>query len=191
MANITLTGLFKDSLEGILPAICDRLYETALVNNDSEAAGTPPEPKKQMLNRDFDIDLLLSPLDVQPPTKPIEPEFTCSKNWLKNVGVEIDAQLTSFDTPSGSICVPPMAVVRCSRGGKTRALYEIANWMKEPSSTREPVAVIYVSFNDFSSLHNNEQDDLLQALCQRVAFAALKKPPLDEEDMATSFGAFK
>jgi hypothetical protein len=56
--------LFKDSLEGILPAICDRLYETAVfVKNDSEA-GKPPEPKKQILKRVFDIDLLLSPLEV-------------------------------------------------------------------------------------------------------------------------------
>jgi hypothetical protein len=96
----------------------------------------------------------------------------------------------SFDTPSGSIRVPPMAVVRCSRGGKTRALYEIANWIKEPSVHREPVAVIYVTFNDFSSLHDNEQDDPLQALCQRIAFAALKKPPLDE-DKAASFEDFQ
>lgn len=69
--------------------------------------------------------------------------------------------------------VAPMAVVRCSRGGKTRFLYEIASMVRgynEALATE--VACLYVSFNDYSSIREWEHKDPLQALLRRIAFEA-------------------
>ena len=103
--------------------------------------------------------------------------------------MEIDAKLGRSDTSSGRERVPPMAVVRYIRDGKTRALYEIANMMHGRCSYRKPAAVIYISFNDFSSLLPVEQDYPLKALCQPIAFAALVDPPPDtqKEEAFTKF----
>jgi hypothetical protein len=63
--------------------------------------------------------------------------------------------------------------VRCSRGGKTRALYELANAMHGYKDyIGGDLASLYVSFNDFSSLEQWEQDEPLQALLRRIAFIA-------------------
>jgi hypothetical protein len=66
--------------------------------------------------------------------------------------------------------VQPMALVRCSRGGKTRALEEIGHCLRRK---RPEVAVICVSFNDYSSIQDWEHPDPVAALCRRIAFAAL------------------
>jgi hypothetical protein len=163
----------------------------SVVKIDKRQVGGPPEPKKLKSKQTFDMRTLLSPLDVLPPTKPSKPEFTCNEDWMESVETEIEAQLESSDDPTGSERIPPMAVVLCSRGGKTRALYEIANKMHERRpSRRDPVAVIYVSFNDFSSLLPEEQHDPLQALCQRIAFTARMDPPRDM-DKADAFDQFR
>ncbi|KAL3913423.1 MAG: hypothetical protein SGILL_006498 [Bacillariaceae sp.] len=79
-----------------------------------------------------------------------------------------------------------MAIVRCSRGGKTRALKEIAAALYNHEFTvhedgyearSTPVrtsrlACLYVSFNDITSIEPWEQADPLQALLRRIAFAA-------------------
>jgi hypothetical protein len=106
---------------------------------------------------------------------------------MVSVKLEIMAQLESSDDPER---IPPMAVVRCSRGGKTRALYEIANTMKNDKNEDimeaakdhwgGPVAVIYVTFNDNSSVETWEQLDPLQALLQRIAFVASRERNDDE-----------
>lgn len=117
--------------------------------------------------------LLVNPLEVVPPPAPTTPPFVCSDNWLNEIECEISRQLAEADfTEKKAQRVPPMALVRCSRGGKTRALYEIANLKLEHNGN--PVSIIYVSFNDFSPLEVWEQKDPLRALCTRIAFAALK-----------------
>jgi alkyl hydroperoxide reductase subunit AhpC len=60
--------------------------------------------------------------------------------------------------------------------GNTRALYEIANFFKREQSEQESnkVAVIFVTFNDFSPVLEWEQADPRAALCRRIAFAAMK-----------------
>eukprot|EP00522_Entomoneis_paludosa_P012124 CAMPEP_0172447224 /NCGR_PEP_ID=MMETSP1065-20121228/6574_1 /TAXON_ID=265537 /ORGANISM="Amphiprora paludosa, Strain CCMP125" /LENGTH=524 /DNA_ID=CAMNT_0013198469 /DNA_START=194 /DNA_END=1765 /DNA_ORIENTATION=+ len=69
--------------------------------------------------------------------------------------------------------VAPMAVVRCSRGGKTRFLYEIARMMRGYNKyLATEVACLYVSFNDYSSIREWEYKDPLQALLRRIAFEA-------------------
>jgi hypothetical protein len=51
-----------------------------------------------------------------------------------------------------------MAFVRCSRGGKTRALMELAKWLREQ---RTDLAIIYVTHADMTDLRYDEQRDLL------------------------------
>jgi hypothetical protein len=70
-----------------------------------------------------------------------------------------------------------MALVRCSRGGKTRALYEIAAAIKKNFSD---CAVLYVSFNDWSSVKPWEQSQPLEALCRRIAASALCNLGIDD-----------
>ncbi len=74
--------------------------------------------------------------------------------------------------------VQPLALIRCSRGGKTRVLLELNKMLRE----RLPdIAVIYVSFNDFSSLEAWEIRDPVSALCRRIAFTALRERTITRE----------
>jgi hypothetical protein len=75
-----------------------------------------------------------------------------------------------------TLIVPPLALVRCSRGGKTRALKEIA---KEFKTSHDDTCVIFVSFNDDTSINVDETADPLSALCQRIAYANLKDQNMD------------
>jgi len=125
-------------------------------------------------------NLLVNSQSLSPPTAPKEPEFVCNKGWLPGVKDNVEHQLATAD--GGGLNqhrVGPMALVRCSRGGKTRALYEIAN--SGVSYSGDPVRVIFVSFNDFSALDHTDQEDPLQALMLRIAFAALKPQNLDSD----------
>jgi len=76
---------------------------------------------------------------------------------------------TYFD--GWSCWLPPTAFVCCSRGGKTRALIEIAQRLKSSVDT----SVIFVSFNAFSNIQRWEQENPLGALCRRIAFAARRE----------------
>ena len=134
-------------------------------------------------------DSLPKPFDVIPP-KSTKPEFVAPDGWLEEVEVEIVAQLqrsedlvdsdtddymgdTENDGDETLYRVAPMAVVRCSRGGKTRALYEIANKMHGYNQLcHQNIASLYISFNDYSSLRPWEQEDPLQALLRRIVFMA-------------------
>ena len=58
----------------------------------------------------------------------------------------------------------PMAVVRMARGGKTRALKELANSLREAD-----VVAIYISFNDTTPFVAGEQ--LKEAVLRRISFA--------------------
>jgi len=144
---------------------------------------------------------LLAPVEVSPP-RDTTPKFICPPDWLQEVKTKILARLEEEDEDNGPIdkdgksdCklrrVPPMSLVRCSRGGKTRALYEIANAMKGYSDYLEDhVACLYVSFNDYTSLQPWEQADPLQALFRRIAFAASTPPPESRGTRAERFDAF-
>ena len=102
----------------------------------------------------FDMKALVkTPLDVRLPDKPESPKFVCSQDWL-NVEDTIMAQLEAKDTSYNR--VPPMAFVRCSRGGKTRALTEIAHILRKKRSKIDPVAVIFVSFSHITNLSDEE-----------------------------------
>jgi hypothetical protein len=120
------------------------------------------------------------------------PEFVSGEEW-EGVDLEIRRHFECSDEDEADQCdgfkrVPPMAVVRFSRGGKTRALYEIATICKEKVKVE---SVIYVSFNDSTSLSEWEQEDPLQALCLRIAFAALHQSDTCSGTRAQQFEEFR
>ncbi len=121
--------------------------------------------------RRLDLGLLVSPLEVLPfPVHEAEPPFCAEEGWLDRCFVDMTRWLDAVEEQPDR--VEPSAFIRCSRGGKTRVLKELNKLFKE----RLPhVAVVYVSFNNFSSLEPWEMGDPLGALCRRIAFSALKE----------------
>ena len=101
-----------------------------------------------------------------------ESTFIAPSGWIMDQVNFIIEKLANEDTPSER--VPPMALVRCSRGGKTRALTEIAFALKEKMPE---CVVLSVSFNAFSCVKDWEQEDPIGALCRRIAFAAVLSKP--------------
>ena len=86
---------------------------------------------------------------------------------------EIKINFDLQDDTGGETRVPPLASVRCTRGGKTRALTEMERRLKITPKW-DDVVVIRISTNDFSGL--DECDDLgdhIQILCRRIAFFLL------------------
>ena len=65
----------------------------------------------------------------------------------------------------------PLALVRCSRGGKTRGLSEIAKMIQDQSLAK---CVLSITFNDYSSLSEDDQEDPLSAILWRIAYVASK-----------------
>jgi hypothetical protein len=100
----------------------------------------------------------------------LDPPFL-TQSWLSERIEEICELYEERDDVDGAYRKPPMGVVRCSRGGKTRALKEIAHSLK----VKHPdAAVVRISFNDATDLEWWEQEDPVGAICRRVAFAALR-----------------
>jgi hypothetical protein len=117
-----------------------------------------------------DLDVVSPEEIVIPQLKETSPPtFTAPPNWLEGIGNEILKRMQDEDTEVER--VPPLCLSRCSRGGKTRSLYEIAKFLKEQ---KEKIAVIFVTLNDFSDIKPWEQEDPVRALFQRIAFAALR-----------------
>ena len=131
------------------------------------------DPRKKAKISCLDV-MKSSPLDVRPPPTPDSPRFVCPKNWYGEVEFTIQNQLDAYDSePSESYRVEPLAVSRCSRGGKTRSLIEIANM--NFTHGKQKVPVVFVSFNDYSPLDSHDQENPLEALLLRIAFAAWKE----------------
>jgi hypothetical protein len=131
-----------------------------------------PEPPKKLpplLKVWWDYDVL-SPAAVLAPklNEVTPPPFVTPDGWLRHVCNIVRDEFSRWDTESTR--VSPVALVRCSRGGKTRALHELAWALREENDTD---AIIYVSFNGFTSLSEWEYEQPLEALCRRILFAAL------------------
>ncbi len=109
--------------------------------------------------------LLCSVGDVKvSPVNASAPPFTSEPQWLEDTERVVLQHYTAED---GEERVPPMALVRCSRGGKTRALQELARMLKSRN-----IPVVMISLNDYSSLKEWEEADGVGAVCRRIAFAA-------------------
>jgi hypothetical protein len=97
------------------------------------------------------------------------PPFCGPKDW-----VELTCQsiIKGFDqSDSTSSRVAPIGLVRFARGGKSRALHEIEQYFR---NHHKDITVIFVSFNDVSSLVAEERADPVEALCRRICFWFLK-----------------
>jgi hypothetical protein len=123
--------------------------------------------------RDFSGEELLHPREVPvPAVEATAPEFLYP-DWLKDSVEQVVCHYQNAD--EGSSRVPPMAFVR-----ETRAMIEMASILRK----RTEACVLFVSFNDFSSILDWEQDDPVGALCRRIAFAARKDRRLKYEAFA-------
>ncbi len=120
--------------------------------------------------------MLCAPKDVYVPNRAaFSSEFVPvfqTREWLGAVVSEIETEFVRADNESGTGHLkPPMALVRGSRGGKSRALVEVASEFKK----RHPEAcVIRVRLFISTAEHLDlwEQADLVGAICRRIGFAA-------------------
>lgn len=72
----------------------------------------------------LDSSLLFSPLDVKPfPVHEKEPPFCAEDGWMDECIEDITFGLNAAEEEPDR--VQPMALIRCSRGGKTRVLKEL------------------------------------------------------------------
>ena len=84
-------------------------------------------------------------------------------DWVRDVAGRIKANLPLVETPTCR--KSPFAVVRMARGGKTRALYELARELRGRG-----VKTVLISFNDASVFLDSEKGSLEDALWRRVSF---------------------
>jgi hypothetical protein len=118
---------------------------------------------------------MVPPLEVRRPAVGAgEPPFCAEHGWLERLSSCVSTHMDQTDKhdQDGKVLdrVPPLALIRCSRGGKTRALLELAAAFRKQ---RPKVAVIFVSFNNDTSVDEWELEEPVNALWRRIAFAAL------------------
>ena len=99
----------------------------------------------------------------------MEPLFVSQDGWLDGIVGRVNDLRLKKDETRTSYRVPITSLARCSRGGKTRALFELAKAFRERS-----VPTLFVSFNDFSDCDDemSRGDSSLEMLCRRIAFDA-------------------
>jgi len=127
----------------------------------------------------LDIQTLCKPNEI-PVAENALPYLT--KKWLQDTVNSIKEDFHAPDTQQ--FHDSPMAVIRSSRGGKFKALYELSRVLKE-RLRGDDVAVIYISLNDQTSLISWESLNPIDAICRRIAFAAL--PRTEETQSFKSF----
>lgn len=120
----------------------------------------------------FDTGTLPAPKDVRAAEVVITdtcPPFVSEPGWLEEIVDEAIKFYSKNDDIKGEFRKPPMALARCSRGGKTRALSEIAHRL---SLKLPDAAIISISFNALTALTDWEQEDPIGAICRRIAYIA-------------------
>lgn len=128
-----------------------------------------PTSRKRKL---VELDEFDSPLSTRLPqiyeTGHVE-EFLAPDGWLSNTAKTVleQAELEDSNNPR----VSPVALVRCSRGGKTRSMTELAREIR----TQDPsYGIVLVSFNTDTGLNDKKTKDPTGELCVRIAFTAYK-----------------
>lgn len=102
-------------------------------------------------------------------------------NWLSETcsAILTQANLQESDNPR----VSPIAFVRCSRGGKTRAMMEIMAQIRRQDPS---YSILFVTLNTATPLpkiHSLQKYDPVAELCVRIAFGALKsRQPYNREE---------
>jgi len=112
--------------------------------------------------------------------------FLHERGWLDDTVSHVWKQFQA--EPDLSDKVQPLALVRCSKGGKTRTISEIAHRLKRD---RPNVVVISISNNDQTRVSPLEDDpeqlDPLGALCRRIAFAVMKGRDFEQSSQFAGF----
>ena len=163
----TLIGISSANLQTCGLSIAAAQHLSNMLKDVVVGDVKPPPTKRS--KQTFDMQkCLFSPLQEEPPIQ-TEPKFVCNVDWQLEVKSDIENYLALTDNQDDR--VPPMALVRCSRGGKTRALLEIAKMMHQEERDGK-ISTLYVSFNDISTLLPKEQKNPLRALCWRIAYMA-------------------
>jgi hypothetical protein len=141
--------------------------------NESYQVEAPAKKRKvAVYNDDDDIfhSILKTPLPETHESIEIEP-FLAPETWLNDTCEVVlkQANLVESDNPR----VSPVALVRCSRGGKTRSMMELMQQIRK----KDPkYGILYVTFNTATPLQDSPSaHDPVAELCVRIAFAALKK----------------
>mmetsp|Transcript_28332 Transcript_28332/g.77783 ORF Transcript_28332/g.77783 Transcript_28332/m.77783 type:complete len:642 (+) Transcript_28332:160-2085(+) len=186
-ADSSFTEGFRDNeLEQIgLPAAAVKQFQRAFpgagdVRKKREAVvGTIERDKKRQELSKYGVDSFHSPLDTRLPVvfeKERAEPFLAPKNWLSNSAKKVLEQANLEETNNPR--VSPIALIRCSRGGKTRSMIELAKEVRSQDSSH---GIVYMSFNTDTSLSEKRPIDPTGELCVRIAFAALKsrKHPSD------------
>jgi len=103
---------------------------------------------------------------------PDQHTFVAPKDWLPNLLAEVKDEMKVRDDQHRRTMA--VALTRCSRGGKTRSLEELARALRD-----EDIPVLLITFSDYSTVskESGEQGDPLSALLFRIAFVAMNKPP--------------
>ena len=109
--------------------------------------------------------------------------FVSEEGWMKNILNDILNGFSDFDC---HLRVAPLVLVRCFRGGKSRALSEIAEQLR-----MKDIPVLSISFNDYSKLEDWEHDDPVGAVCRRIAFVASLEPDTSYTDLPKRYEEYK
>ena len=165
-------------------------YDIGLLDSESitaEAApyifkggtGASPDDKKRKYGElekenltHYDPALFYSPSDTPLPVvyenDEIQP-FLAPEGWLNDTAKDVlkQADLKETNNPR----VSPVALVRCSRGGKTRSMIELANAVRAQDPS---YGILYMTFSTDTPLQHKPAHDPMTELCVRIAFAASK-----------------
>ena len=139
------------------------------------------------LPKSFPYHNLPRPEDVPLPVIfEIEPPFVCNDDtWLQTVVDRIRPEFVHSDVGRTCMRVRPMALVGCRQSGKTRALKELARFLKaDLSAGGGPLGVIYISFGDYSGVTAADLDSPLDALIRRIVFEASCQTTVPDERAA-------
>jgi hypothetical protein len=182
----------KGSSDGLVPSWLDANNLRPLLRVDRGHSASTAAVDPQLLPLGDLSTMLVPAAEVPLPSmlvsddqnKLVDPPPFVNASWLVDTMELVKGEWRRSE--SDDYRKRPMALVRCSRGGKTRALKEIAHRLHRDLPG---TAVIFVSFNGNTGISEWEQADPLAALCRRIAFAARQRPdPTKEMDQ---FEAFK
>jgi hypothetical protein len=168
---IPRSALFSNSSLHVLCSITKHVPHSRIVQNASDSISITGRLPKKLKSSIFDFKTMALTADNLPlPTLREEnpPCFIAPEGWMDALcgTVWLNTETADSENPR----VVPVALTRLSRGGKTRALYELALVFKEQHPR---CAIVSVSFNSQTPLRPWEKDDPLPALCRRIAFAAM------------------
>lgn len=144
-----------------------------LVNEWKRARETQAKRQKLMKEKHqttvqlTNTDLFFAPPEVPKPQLNEDLTPFIGQSWLEQSLASLLQQKDRDDADERPL---PLALVRCSRGGKTRAIKELMHMIPP-----EQAATVYVSFNNETSISVQTYfKDSVQELCDRIGFAARK-----------------